>query len=371
MALFVSTDKAFIESTEILSFSVQPFNSANFSTQADNEKPPLTNQGGVNDKIPPENRSLLDWLSFTVKQNDPYEALGIIGLQPSLFSELPYGFSGYRRSLRFGDISIFYAGREDMGCLVNMTGQGCRQFESQFNDNPWLELIQNAFAANVNFTRLDLALDNVNGALTLDRIWTAIDDHEKQVRSRFSEWKRMQTGSFCEGKKITGETIYLGSAKSHTLFRVYNKAQQLGLDGHWIRFELRLRDKRAQEGLKLFLSGVPVGKLSAGIINNDDSNKSRCSLQLWWAEWLESTEKIRLTTEKTIKYVSDSMEFMKRQCAPTLAMINQHLGAAPFKMFLGELVDNGRNRMGAKHERILAASAKGARRKGGNHAAEE
>jgi phage replication initiation protein len=121
------------------------------------------------------------------------------------------------------------------------------------------------------------------------------------------------TGSACLrvvslSQKITGETIYLGSNKSHTLFRVYNKAQQLGLDGHWIRFELRLRDKRAQEAIKLFASSMPVGCLATGIINNyfaiinnDDSNKSRCSLQTWWAEWLQSTKKIRLTTEKAIK----------------------------------------------------------------------
>jgi hypothetical protein len=27
------------------------------------------------------------------------------------------------------------------------------------------------------------------------------------------------------------------------------------------------------------------------IINNDDSNISRCTLQNWWSEWLQSTEK--------------------------------------------------------------------------------
>ena len=56
--------------------------------------------------------------------------------------------------------------------------------------------------------------------------------------------------------------------------------------------------------------GESIGTLATGIINtyfaiinDDDSNKSRCSLQSWWSEWLQSTEKIRLSTEQAIKLV--------------------------------------------------------------------
>src|SRR3972149_2433040 len=89
--------------------------------------PPIANRE-VQITIPLENRSLLDWVSFTLKVNDPREVLGIIGLLPSLFVELDYGFSGYRKSLRFGNICIFYSGREDMGGHVEMSGEGCRQY---------------------------------------------------------------------------------------------------------------------------------------------------------------------------------------------------------------------------------------------------
>lgn len=328
-------------------------------------KPPIANRG-AQITIPPDNRSLLDWVSFTLKLNDPLEVVELIGLDPLLFTEFQYGFSSYRKSLRFGNISIFYNGREDMGCHVEMSGQGCRHYEAQFTENPWQELFNKAILANVNFKRLDLAIDNVDGALTLDRICDAIKDHERQIRTLFSEWRRVQKGSFHEGETVNGETIYLGSTKSHVMCRIYDKAQESVIDGQWIRFEVQLRDKRAHEAAKLFISDITVGSLAAGIINNyfaiindDDSNKSRCTLQPWWSEWLQSTEKIRLTTEKAIKYVADSMEFIKRQYAPSLAMINKHLGGVPYKQFMQEVLDDGRERMGAKHESILAASAGG------------
>lgn len=313
--------------------------------------------------LPSENRSLFDWASFTFKLDDPHAVAEIIGLDASLFSELSFGFSGYRKSLKLGNISIYFDGRDDMGCHVEMTGQGCRLYEGHFPENPWQHLFSTVLAANAKFTRLDLAIDNVDGSLTLDKVWNALQDHEQKIRTQFREWRRIQKGSFEKDKQITGDTIYLGSTKSHIQFRIYDKAQESNVTGHWIRFEIQLRDKRAHEAAKFFADGQPVGTLATGIINNyfsiitnDDTNKSRCSLQLWWSEWLQTTEKIRLTTEQSIKLVSDTMEFIKRQYAPSLAMINKHLGTSPFRSFVQEILEDGKERLSAKHERILAAS---------------
>ena len=183
------------------------------------------------------------------------------------------------------------------------------------------------------------------------------------------EWRRIQKGSFQKQAGITGETLYLGSSKSHVLFRVYNKAQESGIEGEWIRFELQLRDKRAHEAVKLLVFDS-VGAVAAGIINTyfavirlDDGNVSRCSLQGWWADWLQTTEKIRLSTEKEIRFVSDTMDFIRKQYGPSLAMIRQHLGAQPFKAYVGELLEDGQERMGVKHEKMLAASARKPRRR--------
>lgn len=330
--------------------------------EAENPKPPYTNRG-ADITVPVENRSLLDWVAFTIKVDDPLAVLETINLPPSLFTDSPIGFSGYRKSLRFSNICVYYQGREDMGCHVEISGQGCRQLEAQFDDNPWQQLFASVLASQGKFTRLDLAIDNVDGALCLDKLYQAVQDLS-QVRTLFGEWRRIQKGSFHEGQQVEGETIYLGSSKSHVMFRVYNKAQESGVDGHWIRFELQLRDKRANEAAKLFAADGNVGTLAIGIINNyfaiianDDANVSRCTLQSWWSAWLQSTEKIRLTTEKAMKYVDDSMEFIKRQYAPTLAMINKHLGGAPFDGFMQEIIADGEQRMTAKHEQILAASA--------------
>jgi len=327
-------------------------------------QPPYTNRG-ADITIPLENRSLIDWLAFTCKLDDPQAVIEITGLAPALFTDSTIGISGYRKSYRRGNIAVYYAGREDMGCHVEISGQGCRQYEAHFLSNPWPDLFQTVLTNNGKFTRLDLAIDNIDGALSLPRFFSALQD-PGQIRTLFGEWRRIVKGSFQKDALTTGETIYLGSAKSQVMFRIYNKAQETGSDGEWIRFELQLRDKRAHEAAKLLTSSKDIGPIATGIINNyfaiidtNDSNISRCTLQPWWAEWLQSTEKISLATEKAVKYVDDSMEFIKRQYAPTLAMIKIHLGQQDYQQFITEIDRDGRERMSAKHEQILAASTGG------------
>jgi len=162
--------------------------------------PPSANRG-AEITVPSESQSLVDWLAVTFKVTDPFDALRIIGLPPELFSPLPSGFSGYRKSLRFANIAIFYEGRQDMGCHVEMTGQGCRQYEG-LQVMTWLDLFQKIMAVNGSITRLDLAIDTVDGSLPLGMLYAAI--RQGDIRTRFAEWRRITKGAFRPEDNIAG-----------------------------------------------------------------------------------------------------------------------------------------------------------------------
>lgn len=76
-----------------------------------------------------ENIVIYDWLSFTSKRHSPDEIISILGL-----SHVPWveskGARGYRSRKYFSCISIHYDGRDDMGVWCEMSGQGCRTFET-------------------------------------------------------------------------------------------------------------------------------------------------------------------------------------------------------------------------------------------------
>jgi len=276
------------------------------------------------------------------------------------------GGLGYRKRLLYGDISVFYDGNEEMGVCVSFSGQGCRVYESQFENDQWIPLFKRVFEHEGHFTRCDLAIDNVDGQLKLEEIKNNIAC--KEIRSKFRYGREQRKFSLSrnpdEFEKRDGHTIYFGSPTSRIQFRIYDKAVESGCYGHWVRFELELRKERANIAILSLIAGESVGLLTCGIINNylsfinlDDSNISRCSLKGWWTAWLLTTGKMSLSVAKAIKYVKEVMEFVKKQYAPSFAMIREHLGVTGFWDYLRDLLDDGSERMSVKHQQILAVSA--------------
>jgi len=323
-------------------------------------QPPHTNRGALI-TIPLANRYLFDWVAMTFKTTNPHDVTETIGLDSSLFIGLERGINGYRKSLRFGDIGIFYDGQECMGCHVLMSGQGCRLYEGQFKDNPWRNLFKKALSLNASFSRLDIACDNVDSLLDLDKLKDAIINH--QIRSRFRNANENRN-YLLGGDNDNGRTISLGKRSSRVYMRFYDKAAQMGTPLPWIRAEIELKKERAQISAIHFAEGMPIGQLFTGIMNEyitvinlDNENISRCSVQPWWSAWIQSTEKISLTTEKVIKTVDEVMEYVKRQYAPSIAMIKEHLGVIQFNEFMRDLITDGAERMGLKHEQILFLSS--------------
>lgn len=320
---------------------------------------------GAQITVPIVNQCLIDWLAFTIKEQDPSQVLEILKLDSGLFTELDRGGSGYAKSMRSGGIAIYYQGREDMGCHCIMRGQGCRQYEAHFPELPWLDLLNRALSCRATFTRLDLAHDNVDSTLDLKKLKQAITD--KAIRTRFKSASNLNNYDLAgEPGQIEGNTIYFGKRASRVYLRFYDKAAQLELPFIWKRAEFELKEKRAHEAAKLLASGLPAGQLFVGILNNylavinhDNSNTSRCTLQDWWAAWLHSTEKIKLTTTPHIKTVPEVMDFVKRQYGPTLATIKTHLGPYTFSEFIRSVVKDGEARMNMRHEMILYVSSLG------------
>ncbi len=316
---------------------------------------------GLQITTPSKNQILIDWFSFTLPHFDPKKAIALLGLDFSQFTLLERGGMGYKQRYIFESISIFFDGTEKMGVHVEMKGQGCRFYEG-LSKHSWTDLIALVMLDDGHFTRIDIASDNVDGSLNLKEIESYIDSGRTRTQFR-------QFGSI-RSKKLTadlpetaGETLYFGSPTSKIRFRLYDKNLEQNIENPerpWIRFEMQLRDERANTIAEYILNRDDLGKIFSAVCNNylsfinlDDSNKSRCSLMPWWAVWLQTVEKLKLTLLKAKKKLHDLMDSLKRQYAPTITTIKQSLGVARFSDFLSDLIEEGTSRLTKKHEDII------------------
>ena len=121
-----------------------------------------------------ENCLLSDWFTCSFKVLDYsvlQQFLGMSGRAWSLSdrgSKLRYG-----QRLEAGGISIHYTESNDIkhvqGCCLEMSGQGCREFET-YGTGDWESLLSFCLNAGGSITRVDIAYDDFTGVLPLDII---------------------------------------------------------------------------------------------------------------------------------------------------------------------------------------------------------
>lgn len=215
------------------------------------------------------------------------------------------GCNGYPQSEFYNGIRIMYGASDEMGICVNMSGQGCRTFES-FGRGDWMQLfeflVNPDFEGMVNITRLDLAFDDHTGVLDVNRIELDLDAGNWTARFR---WWACEYGS-------QGISMYMGSPKSDIRCRIYDKAAERGVTGqHWIRVELQLRRGNALSAVKYIVSGLDIGTVFSGVLRNyiqfrepdeTDSNKSRWPLADYWAEFLDNVVPLTLWVDPGCEY---------------------------------------------------------------------
>lgn len=195
----------------------------------------------------------IDWLSYTVPFPDKFYLLS----QPdrvrcySMLAKaaLPHGWRldvvspksappGYRQC--FGLLApdgsargrlAWNADRPQQKIFVQFTGEDLAGFPD------WRGLLQWGVRHEVNYTRVDLALDIFGVAGAVGDVYAALLDGEPDTSVRkFQYVVGYQSGP--NGLENAGDTLYIGSPASPRRLRIYDKQAEQGTDTAWVRFEL-------------------------------------------------------------------------------------------------------------------------------------
>lgn len=251
-----------------------------------------------------ENIILVDWLSITSNELDEFGFELLLGMEEVPW-ELTKGAHGYQDRLYFGGISIHYNGRDDMGVWCEMSGQGCRTFESLGHGN-YQKLFNFVSSGRGNITRLDIAYDDHTGVLDIDEIV------EDTLHQRFVSKSRFWDVNISSA----GKSLYHGSPKSDIRIRIYDKAAERNCPAgtHWIRVELQLRRDRAkkfismEEDIGYLFAGVVCNYLRYVIPEDSDTNRWRWPLTDYWGELLCGANAISLYEKPGMEYNLDRCE---------------------------------------------------------------
>ena len=234
----------------------------------------------------------VDYVKVTFKTQDYIEVIAkVLCLQNKPFLEEEKGGSGYDTKYTFQNINLFISKkREDMGCMIELKGQACRQYEWYFENeqkSSWRDFFIRCFEYEraisqgegkfMNIPRLDIALDekyNENGNFELGKLVDLWDSG--LVESRLTMKQIEDNGQYGKAK-----TIYFGSRQSAYHFCFYQKdieqAKKLGLDIDLIhsslkfknRYEVRMCDDVALDFVRKSLNEkIDMARLAVWVINS-------------------------------------------------------------------------------------------------------
>ena len=201
-----------------------------------------------------------------------------------------------------------------MGICVEMSGQGCRYYETISKQGDLVRLLD--FLVDnprCSFTRLDVAYDDIDkqgsGLLNVSLIerYLRKDYYVSSFRSKSASWSGKHSDT--AGAEPLAYSCYVGSAQSDIRFRIYDKAMERGgLDYHWTRFEIQLRREAVYGFIRA--SGT-VGYKFISVINKylrfvkynkTDTNRRRWDSPKWWIDFVSAAGDIKLYSKKDLEY---------------------------------------------------------------------
>lgn len=323
-----------------------------------------------------ENVFLIDWLTFVSYVDTVDGVKRLLGLDdPSIPWQTEVKFrNGYPKQCYWNFITISYGAddeafyddpkkaRSDMGICVNLSGQGCRAYET-YGSNDWFSLLGRFFSGDrYNVTRLDIAYDDHTGVLDIFRIANDVKDRNYISSSKKSaiEWSDNQLSD------IRGLSVYVGSKSSDVLIRIYDKAAERGFkpeDKHWIRVELQLRHDRALVAAAELVKQSNVGSVSAGVLRNyltfrvptEDTNKSRWPMADYWEKLLQDMQRISLWISPGEPYnFSKTERWLTRQCGFALLTYSKiHTGLFSLVQDIQKFIETAGKDLPPKYKRAI------------------
>lgn len=278
-------------------------------------------------KLPSSGQSMsIDWVEFTCDGvENLYQIWPGSEYTQELWGSTRQGRHGYRHMREMNGVQVWW-GSPRGDCHFVISGAGCKWLMAQEGWIGWqwyLDWLSGERGGRLS--RLDVALDTFGGVFGPDEVAANIS----KGRTR-SKWK-LATAWRHQGLDPKGGdqfgTVYLGSPKSDSMMRCYDKGRQMADElpagfPSWYRFEFQLRNEAARAmAVKIRLHGWRGAQsVIRGYVSFCDGQGG--TLMEWW-EMMEGVipENLgiwrgRTTTESTKKWMND-------QVAPAMARVSR------------------------------------------------
>ncbi|HEY3283029.1 MAG TPA: replication initiation factor domain-containing protein [Armatimonadota bacterium] len=209
----------------------------------------------------------------------------------------------------------------------------------------WREFLGLLLASNASMKRIDVAVDDHCGILSMQDIQRRIRQGYYVCRARNGLSYLPHGCNTADGEQVSyGESF--GSRKGQRYLRIYDKAVQTDTPGPWIRVEFELKHRAAQLAANRICEEGMAGM--AGVLKSyidfkePGANKQKSRWRTWenWDVFLGRVAKSRLDTAPRVRDYMKTRAWTEKNARP-LALVALVEGEA----YVSRLIARGRDRL--------------------------
>lgn len=203
----------------------------------------------------PAPRVAVDWIGATLHQWQPREVAALVDpAGASTWWSRP-GKYGYESALTsdLGASALFRSHGDNVH--LEVPGAACERLGLAY----CTKLVGTLLEAGAHFTRIDLALTDVECLVELSEVRAGIERGEHVTHVKTCVRHHGLAGT-------PGETITLGAPTSPQLLRIYDKEAQLDKAGAGVRWELQVRKPRAGQLARELVAAPSAGTAFAAAL---------------------------------------------------------------------------------------------------------
>ena len=291
------------------------------------------------DRLNPDEKLtlMIDYVRIRFKtMNVRHIIRNVLRIDESYMDHQPKGWYGYEEQYTLGNVCVLASLDDEKGVLLELKGQGCREFEGflEAQGRDWYEFFNLAIKEGCVFKRLDLAINDIFGILDIRELTQKCKNDE--CISKFRSWKSYRSGELIrrDEKDGMGYTLYIGSLKSDIYFCIYEKDYEQyikkGIEIEEVpvknRFEIRLMNERAEHAVIDLLTFRDGDNTAFSIINRylrfadkePDKERESWKTNERWSWFIgDHRDKLKLTSQPEPYSPLRTLRWMAHQVAPS------------------------------------------------------
>ncbi|EOJ18976.1 replication initiation factor domain-containing protein, partial [Enterococcus faecalis] len=220
--------------------------------------------------------AIFDYVRIRIpSHNAKYVIENILLMDFENFYEKPTGLFGYFIMYEYDNIRVLLSKNgDDRGILIELAGQGCRNYEYVLNelDQKWLDFFTRCMLVDGVVKRIDIAINDYVEYFALSEI--ARKRKKQEFDSRFKKSRVIDSTNDVE-EISEGITIYFGTRNSLVYFCFYQKnyeianREKIPVEEVDVknRYEIRLHSEKAQKFIEFYLEDTYLLRSARSVIS--------------------------------------------------------------------------------------------------------